>query len=295
MSNETMLAARIHEYGGPEKLVIEEVARPQPKANEVLVRLHAAGVNHYDRFIRSGVAKQFMPITFPWILGIEGAGVIETLGAEVTTLRPGQAVFGSIKNSYAEYAVAPAAEVFAKPIHLSFEEAASVSIGALSAWGVVIEQANVQPGQHVLVQGGAGGVGSYAVQFARWKGARVTATTSRANVEYVRALGAETVIDYQTTKFEDVVRDVDAVIDTVGGEMSERSQQVLKPNGIFVTIAKPGARAADVARLKDIAALLESQTIIPTVGKIFPLGEAGQAHELIQTGHGRGRIVLLTK
>jgi NADPH:quinone reductase-like Zn-dependent oxidoreductase len=301
-----MQAARIHDYGGPEQIVIEQAPRPQPQADQVLVRLMAAGVNPADWKIRAGYFKQFMPLAFPWIPGIEGAGMVEAVGANVTTLKPGQAVFGIINNSYAEYAAVSATDLFIKSELLSFEQAASVSVGALTAWQAVIEEAQVQPGQRVLVHGGAGGVGVYAVQFARWKGARVTATTSAVNAAFVRSIGAEEVIDYQTTLFENAVKDVDVVIDTVGGDLIERSLRVIRPGGVFVTAAgrvDPGigqaqgiraasAHRADVANMPTIIELLQSKQIVPMVGQVFPLAQARQAQELSQTGHGRGRIVL---
>ncbi len=307
MSNATMQAIRVHDYGGPEALVLERVPRPEPKAGQVLVRLKAAGVNPADWKMREGYYKQFMPLPLPWIPGLEAAGIVEAVGAGVTTLQSGQAVYGPIGNSYAEYAVAEAADLFTKPAHLSFEQVASVPVGALTAWQAVIEEAEVQPGQRVLVHGGAGGVGLFAVQFARWKGAHVTATTSAANADFVRSLGVETVIDYHATKFEDVVQDVDAVIDTVGGDIIERSLQVIRPGGILVTVAgrvdpemgqargvrATSSRRADTAKLRQITELLESKQLTPEVGKVFPLAQARQAHELSQTGHGRGRIVLL--
>ncbi len=307
MSNATMQAIRVHDYGGPEVLVLERVPRPEPMAGQVLVRLKAAGVNPADWKMRAGYYKPFMPLPLPWIPGLEAAGIVEAVGAGVTTLQSGQAVYGPIGNSYAEYAVAEAADLFTKPAHLSFEQVASVPVGALTAWQAVIEEAEVQPGQRVLVHGGAGGVGLFAVQFARWKGAHVTATTSAANADFVRSLGVETVIDYHATKFEDVVQDVDAVIDTVGGDIIERSLQVIRPGGILVTVAgrvdpemgqargvrATSSRRADTAKLRQITELLESKQLTPEVGKVFPLAQARQAHELSQTGHGRGRIVLL--
>ncbi len=307
MSNATMQAIRVHDYGGTEALVLERVPRPEPKAGQVLVRLKAAGVNPADWKMRAGYYKQFMPLPLPWIPGLEAAGIVEALGAGVTTLQPGQAVYGPIGNSYAEYAVAEAPDLFAKPAHLSFEQAASVPVGGLTAWQAVIEEAEVQPGQRVLVHGGAGGVGLFAVQFTRWKGAHVTATASAANADFVRSLGVETVIDYHATKFEDVVQDLDAVIDTVGGDIIERSLQVIRPGGILVTVAgrvdpemgqargvrATSSRRADTAKLQQITELLESKQVTPEVGKVYPFAQARQAHELSQTGHGRGRIVLL--
>ena len=306
MSNETMQAARIHDYGDPEQIKIERVPRPEPKTGEVLVRLNAVGVNPADWKMRAGYYREFMPLTFPWTPGIEGAGIVEAVGPDVTTFKPGQAVFGLINNSYAEYAVAPAKNLYAKPAFLSFEQTASISLGALVAWRAVIEEAAVQPGQRVLVHGGAGGVGIYVVQFACGKGARVTATTSAANADFVRSLGAENVIDYHATKFEDVVKDMDAAIDTVGGDVIERSLRVIRPGGILVTVAgrvdpetgkARGVRAvsagpADTTKLQQIAKMLESKQIAPVVGQVFPLAQARLAQEQSQTGHGRGRIIL---
>jgi NADPH:quinone reductase-like Zn-dependent oxidoreductase len=179
-------------------------------------------------------------------------------------------------------------------------------MGALTAWGAVIETANVEKGQHVLVHGAAGGVGAYAVQLAHWKGARVTGTASAGNLEFVRSLGAENVIDYNATCFETVLKDVDAVIDTVGGDLPERSLQVIRPGGLFVTIAARPAEDAGKAqniravsagrasadKLKQVSRLIEAKQLKPVVGEVFPLTEVRRAHELSQTGHGRGRIIL---
>jgi NADPH:quinone reductase-like Zn-dependent oxidoreductase len=305
MSN-TMKAIRAHDYGGAEQLVLEQAPCPDPAPNQVLVRVFAAGVNPADWKYRGGAYKQFMPLTFPWIPGLEGAGIIEGVGSEVKDLKPGQAVFGTMPASYAEYAAVAASDLHLKPAQLTFDQAATVPIGALTAWQAVIENAGVQAGQHVLVTGAAGGVGLFAVQLARWKGAHVIGTASASNVEYVRSLGAEKVIDYQAIPFENAVRDMDVVIDTVGGETIDRAWKVLKPNGILVTVAgriseetakAHGARgmstrAAPAAKLKEITALIESQKLKPLVGKVFPLAEANKAHALSETGHGRGRIVL---
>ncbi len=307
MSDAVMKAVRIHDYGGPEVLELEQISRPEPKAGEVLIKVKAAGVNPADWKRRAGLYKQFMPLTFPWTPGVEGAGIIEAVGPDVAAYRKGQEVFGLINGSYAEYAIASAKEIRPKPKHLSLEQAATVSIGALTAWQAVIEIANVQPNQRVLVQGAAGGVGLYAVQFAKWKGAHVIGTASKGNLDLVRSLGAESAIDYQAAPFETVVRDMDVVVDTVGGEVMERSWRVLHPDGIYVTVAgrlpadagqaqgiraMNGGRAA-VEKLDQILELLESKQITPVVGPVFPLANVRQAHELCQSGHGRGRIILV--
>lgn len=305
MSDFTMQAIRVHDYGGPEQLVLERVPRPEPQGNEVLIHVFAAGVNPTDWKLRSGLYKKHSQLPLPWTPGVEGAGVVEAVGAEVTTLQPGQAVYGIITGAYAEYAIVPANNLLPKPAHLTFDQAAAVPHGALTA-GQAIEDAKVELGQLVLVQGAAGGVGHFAVQLARWKGARLIGTASANNLEFVRSLGAETVIDYQAVPFETVVRDIDVVIDTVGGEVLDRSYQVLRSGGVLVSVAAPvsaekaktyGVRAMNSGRaspekLQAISDLIESKQIMPVVGSVFPLAEARRAHELSETRHGRGRIIL---
>ncbi len=308
MTNLTMKAVRVHDYGGPEVLVLEEAPRPQPQADQVLVRLLASAVNPVDAVMRAGYFKEFLPLSFPWIPGVEGAGIVVAVGENVTAFQPGQAVFGFVSGGYAEYAAVPAGDLQPKPAHLTFEQAATVSLGALVAWQAVIEVANVAAGQRVLVQGAAGGVGLYAVQLAVWRGAHVIGTASAGNLDFVRSLGAEQVIDYNAAPFETVVRDVDVVIDTVGGELIERSWQVLRPNGILVTVAgQAGSRRWSSPRgagcqrgtrfPREAAADLRAARgakLTPAVRQIFTLAEAPQAQGLAQTGHGRGRVILLT-
>ena len=240
---------------------------------------------------------------------MEGSGIVEAVGANVTTLKKGDEVYGIVTGGYAEYALALANEVHSKPVCLAFEEAAALPIGVLTAWGAVIDTANVQAGQRILVHGAAGGVGAYAVQLAKWKGAHVTGTASAGNLEFVRSLGAENVIDYNATQFETVLNDLDAVIDTVGGDLPERSFQVIRPGGIFVTIAARvpedagktqnirtvGAGRASADKLKQVSELIEAKQLQPVVGPVFSLAEARQAQELSQVGHGRGRIILQIK
>lgn len=308
MTRDHMQAIRFHDYGGPDALVLEQVPHPHPQADQVRLRVIAAGVNPFDWLARSGAYKEFMPLPLPWIPGVDGAGIVDHVGHDVTTLEPGQSVYGVFSNSYAEYAVAPASDVALKPARLTFEEAASAPLGALTAWGAVIDAAKVQAGQRVLVHGGAGGVGVYAVQLAKWKGAHVSATASKANADFLRSLGVEDVIDYNATPFEKVARDFDVVVDTVGGDVIERSWPVLRPNGILVTVAgrltpedgqahgvrSTGAGRASPANLKQISELFESKRLRPVVGPTFPLSEASKSHELSQSRHGRGRIILLT-
>lgn len=307
MPDQTMRAVRCHDYGGPEVLVVEEAPRPSPKPGEVLVRVHAAGVNPVDWKIRKGFMKAAAPLQFPYTPGFDLAGEVEAVGEGVSGFRKGQAVFGRGTGTYAEYAVAPANQLALKPAKLSFEQAGAVNIGAVTAWAGLFDSARLQPGQQVLISGAAGGVGHFAVQLARWKGARVIGTSSAGNAEYVKGLGAEKVLDYRTTPPGSLGRTVDVVFDTVGGEAQAPLWNALKPDGIFVTIAgriteetakQHGARTAGVSAktstelLQKISDLIESGKLVPHVGKVFPLDQAAAAHTLSETGHGRGRIVL---
>jgi NADPH:quinone reductase-like Zn-dependent oxidoreductase len=306
MAEITMKAIHVQDYGGSDVLVLETVPRPQATAEQVLIRLKYAGVNPTDWVMREGGYKQFMPLQFPWTPGLEGAGVVESVGANVSKFKQGQEVYGIFSGGYAEYAVASANDIQPKPSQLSFEEAASVPMGALTAWGALFVTAALEKGQRVLVHGAAGGVGIYAVQLARWKGAQVTGTASAGNLELVKSLGVVSALDYKAAPFETIVKDMDVVIDTVGGDIQERSFKVLRPNGIYVTVAgRPSEEAAKAAGvramsgrraplelLSQISELLESKKLTPVVGKVFPLSEARQAQELSKTGHGRGRILL---
>ena len=306
MSNKTMQAIQAHDYGGPDVLVLERTPRPEPNADQVLIRLKAVGVNPADWKYRAGLFKQFVPLSFPWTPGLEGSGIVEAVGTNVTTLKKGDEVYGILNGGYAEYALASANEVQPKPAELSFEEAASIPMGFLTAWGGVIDTANVQAGQRVLIHGAAGGIGAYAVQLAKWKGAHVTGTASAGNLEFARSLGADEMIDYNATRFETVLKDMDVVIDTVGADLAERSFQVLRPGGIFVTVAgrlaegagkEQNIRAVSAGRasadhLKEASELIKAKLLKPVIGKVFPLAEARQAHELSETRHGRGRILL---
>src|SRR2546421_10605240 len=229
MPGNMMRAARFHAYGPPENLVIEEVPRPEPQAGEVLVRVHAAGVNPGDWKIRRGYLKAFMPVPLPFPPGLDLAGTVAAVGPDVTTVQPGQAVFGRGSGAYAEYAIALANALAPKPHALSFDQAATIPVGASTAWAGLFDVGGLQAGQRLLVHRAAGGGGLYAVQFGRGTGAEGIGTASARNVAFVRSLGAQTVIDYTATPFETVVRDVDVVLDTIGGATQERSWQGVQP------------------------------------------------------------------
>jgi NADPH:quinone reductase-like Zn-dependent oxidoreductase len=303
-----MRAVRFHDYGPPSVLVTDLVPRPEPKAGEVLVRVRVAGVNPIDWKFRAGFVRNFMPITLPYIPGVDVAGTVEEVGPGGTDFAPGEEVFGRGSGTYAEYAIAPVTTIARKPSGISFEQAAALPVGGVTAWVGLFDVANLESGQRLLVQGGAGGVGDLAVQLGHWKGAHVIATASSPNVGYVRALGADEVIDYTAVRFEDVVHDVDVVLDTVGAETAGRSWGVLKPGGILVTVAgmadaetaaargvrTSGVRAPEVIRpiLEELAHLVEAGALVPQVGPTFPLEDAVRAHAASETRHGRGRIVL---
>jgi NADPH:quinone reductase-like Zn-dependent oxidoreductase len=306
MKSPTMQAVRIHDYGGTDALVFEEAPRPEPQAGQVLIRMKAAGVNPADSAMRGGAFKQFMPLQFPWTPGLEGAGVIESVGAEVSGFKPGQEVYGFVAGGYAQYAIANEKDIQLKPASLSMDQAAASPMGAIMAWGAVIETAKVESGQAVLIHGAAGGIGAFATQLAHWKRAYVIGVTSAENLKFVRSIGAQLAIDYNESPFESVVQAVDVVVDTVGGDIPNRSFAVMQAGGILVTVAArlapdagkaEGVKAANVMRPtfgdhKQVSELLESKTIVPTIRATFPLAQAVQAQALSETRHGRGRILL---
>lgn len=306
-----MLAIRVHQYGGPEQLKLEGVPCPVPQEGEVLVHVRAAGVLPAEWKMREGFFHSVFPVSFPYIPGSAFAGVIEEVGPGVTGFQKGQAVFGrSSKGTYAEYTTVAVETLAHKPETLSFADAATISGGATVAWTALFECGELQAGQRVLIHGAAGGVGLFAVQFARLKGAEVIGTASTANVDFVRALGAETVVDYTAVPFEQVGRDVDLVLDTVGGETLQRSMPVVKRGGTLVSLleqpSQEKARELGIRAMKNtamlpfpsssllqtIAELIDKRSVKTVVARSLPLYEARQAHELSQTGHGRGRIVL---
>ena len=306
-----MKAIRLHSYGGPEVLVYEEAPRPAPAAGEVLVRVYAASLNPVDRSTRTGYLQQMVNFDLPFIPGLDLAGVVEELGPDVTTVAVGDAVYGFSnmvrQGAYAEYARIGVGELAPKPATVDFVTAAAVPLSALAAWQALHDIAGLQAGQTVLIQGAGGGVGSFAVQLAAAKGAHVIATEDGSKAEFLRGLGAAEVIDYTTTRFEEVAHDVDVVLDLVGGEVQARSLAVLKPGGILVTtMGQPdtdaasarGVRAsgmltqANPAQLAEIAGLIDAGTIRPIVSQVFPLAEAAQAHMALDAGNTRGKLVL---
>lgn len=302
-----MKAICLRGRGGPEAFAYEEAPQPRPGEGEVLVRVHAAGVIHTElSWVPTWTTRAGEPRPLPVIPGHEFSGEIVALGAGVRDLAVGDLVYG-LNDWYrdgaqADYCVALVADCAPKPASVDHVHAAATPISALTAWQGLVERAGLAAGQRVLIHGAAGGVGTIAVQLARWRGARVTATASAANLDFVRSLGADEVIDYRAERFEDVVRDVDVVFDTVGGETLERSWGVLKPGGRLVTVAASGERTTDEriraayfiaepsrTQLAEIARLVDGGALRPVVGAVFPLVEARQAY---QHKPSHGKVVL---
>ncbi len=305
----TMKAVVAHEYGPSGVLKYEDAPRPVPKENELLVRVIACGVNPADPLVISGrFAKEF-GTHVPLIPGYDVAGVVEGTGAKVAKFKKGDAVYGYalFGGGWAEYAVLAENEAALKPKSVTFTDAAGVPMGALTAWQSLVDAAKLSAGQTVLIHGGSGGVGSFAVQIAKARGAKVIATASTANQELLKQLGADVAIDYTKTKFEEVAKDVDVVLDTVGRETLSRSYAVVKKGGIVTTIVsrpdqaqldKYGIRGTSISshpdgsELAEITKLIEAGKIKSIVTQVLPLTDAVKASEQAETHHTRGKIVL---
>jgi NADPH:quinone reductase-like Zn-dependent oxidoreductase len=306
-----MKAVEIHQYGGPEELKYEEANIPDIHPDDVLVRVYASGVNPVDWKIRQGGHKTDHDPDLPRILGWDFSGVIEKVGDKVTTFKAGDEVYGrpdlTRDGTYAEYVAVRATEIARKPKTIDHKAAAGVALAALTAWQGLFEHGQLQAGQRVLIHGASGGVGTFAVQMAKWKDAYVIGTASGKNTEFVKELGADEVIDYETTDFSTQVRGIDLVFDTRGGEVQEKSLKVLIQGGTIVStvgiqdadaIKAKGLRSAAYmaqSRTKDlqqIAQLIDSGAVIPVISKILPLKDAAEAHRIGEQGHVRGKIVL---
>ena len=307
----TMKAIVVHEYGAPEVLKYEDAPRPEPKENEVLVRVIAAGVNPVDGAIRSGKYAKFFGAKPPFTPGYDIAGVVEKTGTKTHKYQPGDAIYAYLDldrgGGYAEYAIATDEEVSAKPKSVNFVEAAGVPLAALTAWQALVDAAKLSAGQTVLIHGGSGGVGSFAIQIAKARGAKVFATASTPNQDSLKQLGADVAIDYTKQKFEDIAKDVDVVLDSVGKDTLARSYGVVKKGGFIATLVsrldqaeldKHGIRGESISvkpngtELAEIAKLIDDKRIKPLVSLVVPLSDAAKAQEQAATHHTRGKIVL---
>ena len=305
-----MKAVYLNQQGNAESLIFGDIAKPQPGAGEALVRVHATAITPAEfQWHPTFHAPSGGPRQFPIVLGHEFSGVVEALSPGVEHFKVGDAVFGLndwfANGAQAEYCVAPAAALAHKPRLLDHVQAAAVPISALTAWQGLLEKTKLQAGQRILIHGAAGGVGVFAVQLARWRGAHVIATASSGNLDFVRMIGAHEVIDYRTSRFEDIVHEVDVVFDSVGGETLDRSWNILVKNGRLVTVAAQNATAAEqrvrdafmlvrpsARQLKQIAELIDGGELRVYFEGVFPLTTVHEAYARAQQGKMRGKIVL---
>ncbi len=308
-----MKAAIVKAYGA--KVEITDIPQSALRDDSVMIEVHAASVNPVDNLIRAGYLQAMLPLQFPYTVGNDVSGVVTAVGKDVRTFKVGDAVFarpqGMQSGTFADFVLVKEADIALKPATLSHDQAASLPLVALTAWQALVVKGNLQQGQKVLIHAGSGGVGSIAIQLAKHLGATVASTTSRENVAMVRALGADTVIDYQTQKFEDLVHDYDLVFDTLGGTTREKSYGVLKKGGHLVSIIAPpdtsgladklGVRSelffmwASGAQLAQIAQLVEQGVIQPQIDRTYPLDQAQEAFDYSQSGQAKGKIVITMK
>lgn len=330
-----MKALVFKNYGGLEQVAFVDISTPVPRSDEILVQIHAAGLNPIDNKIRAGEMKPILKLQLPVTQGSDLAGVVTEVGSDVTRFKVGDAVFTNIfglhAGALAEFAVVPESAAAHKPANLDFVQAASVPMVGLTAWQVLKERMNIKPSEKVFIPAGAGGIGTFAIQLAKHLGAEVATTASGGKVELAKNLGADFVIDYHKQKFEDVLRDYDAVLDTLGGESLEKSFQILKPKSLVVSIVGPPdasfarsqkmnffmvfvlalvsrkinrlakARNAeyaflfmhpDGAQLTEIGELLNDKRIHPVIDKVFPFEQAKEALAYLETGRAKGKIVV---
>jgi NADPH:quinone reductase-like Zn-dependent oxidoreductase len=309
-----MKAIEIYQYGGPEELKYEDAAVPQINPDDVLVRVFASGVNPVDWKIRQGGHKTDHDPALPRILGWDFSGVVEQVGAGVTGWKAGDEAYGrpdlTRNGTYAEYVAVRADEIARKPGSISHKEAAGVALAALTSWQGLFEHGGLKAEQRVLIHGASGGVGTFAVQFAKWRGAFVIGTASGKNAGFVQKLGADEVIDYEKEDFSARVRDIDVVFDTRGGRVQELSMKVLKPGGILVgtvgiqhgeAFKEAGLRTASFMAqsrrkdLEEIAGLIDSGMVFPVISRVFALKDAAEAHRIGEMGHVRGKMVLVVE
>ena len=306
-----MQAIQIQEFGDPQVLQVKEISIPAPGPGELLVRVHAAAVNPVDTSIRAGRAGGLSGASLPYVPGFDVSGTVTAIGSDVVNFKVDDEVFAMVDlrrgGAYAEYAIVLENEAALKPTRVNHAEAAAIPLVALTAWQALFEVAKLQKGQTILIHAGAGGVGSIAVQLAKWRGAHIIATASDYNHNFLRELGVDVPVDYRTQNFEDFASDVDVVLDPIGGDTQVRSLQILKEGGILVSIVgltsegrnpSRNVRATSIlvrpnsVQLSEIGELIQNGIINPIVSYRFPLEQAPLAHEQSQTRRTRGKIVI---
>ena len=330
-----MQAFLLNRYGGPEATGLRDVPRPSPGPDDVLVRVHAAGLNPVDFKTRDGMLKVVQRYPLPVVMGNELAGTVESCGPNVTGFQPGDRIFARVPKdrmgAFAEYAAVPASHVAILPPSLDFETAAGVPLAGLTALQALRDELHLKPGSSVFIPGGAGGVGTFAIQIAKWLGAKVTTTASPRGRALVERLGADIVIDYTTQRFEDEIRDMDGVFDLIGGETLEKSFALVKPGGIVVSVAgmpEPVTARQDLGRgpllaalfwfasfglrakarkhgatyrylfmhpsgaeLTELGQLIEEGKLAPVIDRVFPFAAIGDAMAYLESGRAKGKIV----
>jgi NADPH:quinone reductase-like Zn-dependent oxidoreductase len=306
-----MKAIRIHEFGSPDVLELDDIAIPKPAADEVLIKVYASAVNPVDQKIMAGKAQEKFPTKFPLTIGWDVSGVIEEMGEKVRNFKPGDEVYGrpfpTTNGAFAEYLVIGADQIALKPKSIDHINAAAVPLAGLTAWQGLFKYGKLGKGQRVLIHAASGGVGSFAVQFAKWKGAYVIGTGSGENVAFIKQLGSDEAINYKDQNFEDVVREVDLVFDLIGKDTQQRSLQVIKAGGRLITTIAPefkdeakekhiqleGFTAQSYTKdLEDIARLIDDGSVSPVVSSVLSLDNARQAEMLSAKGNTRGKIVI---
>jgi len=310
-----MKAVQINQYGDNNVIEVnEKAAKPEVSAGKVLVEVYAASVNPVDWKIREGYLKEMIPLEFPATLGVDFSGVVAEVAESVSEFKPGDEVYGMASvmagGSFAEFAVVPSASLALKPKSVSHSDAAAIPLTGLSALQVLKDQMNISSGQKVFIHGGAGGIGTLAIQIAKQLGAEVTTTASKEDSGYVKELGADMVIDYENEKFEDMAKDYDAVFDTIGGDTYVASFQVLRKGGIIVSmVEKPNEKLMkqyevdakaqftqpNSAQLAELATLVDEGKMKIKVDRLFPLAEVKEALDYLQNSHHQGKVVITVK
>lgn len=311
-----MKAAQFGSYGGPEVITINNVPKPAPLENQVLIEVHSATINPFDYKVRRGYMKDTMPLKLPLTIGGNLSGVVIDVGSQVADFKVGDEVFGQSyafgggSGAIAEYAVANAENIAIKPKEINHIQSGSLPLVGVSAIQALEQRINLTKGQKILIHGGAGGIGSIAIQLAKYLGAYVATTASSKDMQFVQGLGADEVIDYKSQDFSEILKDFDAVYDLVGGETTDKSFKVLKKGGILVSMV--GAPSEELAKqyevkvigqntetnsknLSRLAGLVDQGVIKPQVAKIFPLEQTREAFEYVETGHPKGKVVISIK